>query len=205
MATLRSVRVPVFYDFSSTICYFTHRVLGRLGPELDQLGIALDWLPIDLVAITAWRRGEAFGPERTRNLERLSQELDVPVAMPTHWMDSRAAMAVALDLAAARDGNEERWRAAVWTWVYEDARTLDEPGALDAIARRAAVEVEAPGSARPRGSRASHRGGARRRRARRAHLPARRLAGRDRHPGTGHHARFPAPLRRQEARRARPD
>jgi predicted DsbA family dithiol-disulfide isomerase len=31
----------------------------------------------------------------------------------------------------------------VWTWVYEEARTLEEPGALDAIARRAAVEVEA--------------------------------------------------------------
>ena len=105
--------------------------------------MVLDWLPIDLVEITAWQRGEAFGPERTRNLERLSQELGVPVATPSHWMDSRAAMAVALDLAAARDGDEERWRAAVWTWVYEDARTLDEPGALDAIALRAAVEVEA--------------------------------------------------------------
>jgi predicted DsbA family dithiol-disulfide isomerase len=143
MAALRPVRVPVFYDFSSTICYFTHRVLGRLAPELDQLGIALDWLPIDLVAITAWKRGEPFGPERTRNLERLSRELGVPVAMPSHWMDSRAAMAVALGLAAARDGDEERWRRAVWTWVYEEARTLEEPGALDAIARRAGVEVKA--------------------------------------------------------------
>ncbi len=205
MATLRSVRVPVFYDFSSTICYFTHRVLGRLGPELDELGVVLDWMPIDLVGITAWQRGEAFGPERTRNLERLSQELGVPVATPSHWMDSRAAMAVALDLAAARDGNEERWREAVWTWVYEDARTLDEPAALDAIAQRAAVEVEAPGA---RGFEQVERrtvGGARRRRARSAHLPARRLAGRDRDPGTGHHARLPAPVRRQEARRARPE
>src|SRR5262245_9309657 len=42
MIKLRSVRVPVFYDFSSTICYFTHRVLGRLGPELDELGVTLD-------------------------------------------------------------------------------------------------------------------------------------------------------------------
>jgi predicted DsbA family dithiol-disulfide isomerase len=146
MAALRTVRVPVFYDFSSTICYFTHRVLGRLGSELDELGVVLDWLPIDLVEITAWRRGETFGPERTRNLERLSRELGVPVATPSHWMDSRAAMAIALDLARAADGNEERWRAAVWAWVYEDARTLDEPGALDAIALRAAIGVEVPGA-----------------------------------------------------------
>jgi predicted DsbA family dithiol-disulfide isomerase len=144
MTKLRAVRVPVFYDFSSTICYLTHRVLGRLDSELDQLGVALDWMPIDLVGITAWRRGESFGPDRTRNLERLSQELGVEVAMPSHWMDSRAAMAVALALATSFDGKEERWREAVWTWVYEEARSLDEPGALDAIASRAAVAIETP-------------------------------------------------------------
>jgi predicted DsbA family dithiol-disulfide isomerase len=140
----RSVRVPVFYDFSSTICYFTHRVLERLEPDLDELGLALDWMPIDLVGITAWRRGEPFGPERTRNLERLSQELDVRVVTPSHWMDSRAAMAVAIVLQAALDGGEERWREAVWSWVYQEARSLDEPGALDAIASRAAVAIERP-------------------------------------------------------------
>ena len=119
-------------------------MLERLRPELDELGIALDWSPIDLVGITAWRRGEPFGPERTRNLERLSRELGVPVAMPTHWMDSRAAMAVAVGLGGARAGDEARWRDAVWSWVYQDARSLDEPGALDAIASRAAVAAGAP-------------------------------------------------------------
>jgi predicted DsbA family dithiol-disulfide isomerase len=146
MAKPSPVRVPVFYDFSSTICYFTHRVLGRLRPELDALGIELDWSPIDLVRITAWRRGEPFGTERTRNLERLSRELGVPVAMPTHWMDSRAAMTVAAGLTGARDGDQARWRDAVWTWVYHDARSLDEPGALHAIASRAAVDVGAAGA-----------------------------------------------------------
>ena len=152
MSKPRQVRVPVFYDFSSTICYFTHRVLERLAPELDKLGIDLDWSPIDLVGITAWRRGEPFGPERTQNLERLSRELDVPVATPSHWMDSREAMAVAIDLAAAdraneasRNGDEQRWRAAVWSWVYQDARTLDQPGALEAIAQRAGIAVTPPG------------------------------------------------------------
>jgi predicted DsbA family dithiol-disulfide isomerase len=138
--------VPVFYDFSSTICYFTHRVLERLAPEIDGLGVALDWSPIDLVGITAWRRGEAFGPERTENLKRLSRELDVPVATPSHWMDSRFAMAIAIELAGTPGGAEARWRAAVWTWVYENARTLDEPGALAAIAERASVTISPPGS-----------------------------------------------------------
>jgi predicted DsbA family dithiol-disulfide isomerase len=145
MTKLRSVRVPVFYDFSSTICYLTHRVLGRLDDELEELGVGLDWMPLDLVAITAWRRGEELGPERTSNLERLSEELGVQVTMPSRWMDSRAAMAVAIELAASRDGAEERWRQAVWSWVYEDARSLDDPAALDAIASRAGVAIETPG------------------------------------------------------------
>jgi len=143
MANAAPVRVPVFYDFSSTICYFTHRVLGRLAPRLDELGIVLAWQPIDLAAITAWRRGEPFGPDRTRNLERLARELGIPVAMPEHWMDSRPAMAVALALDATPD-DEERWREAVWSWVYQDARSLEEPGALDAIAARAALRVRPP-------------------------------------------------------------
>src|SRR3990172_3883401 len=125
MAKAAPVRVPVFYDFSSTICYLTHRVLGRLAPRLDELGIALDWHPIDLAAITAWRRGEPFGPERTRNLERLARELDIPVATPAHWMDSRPAMAIALGLVGTPH-DEERWREAVWSWVYQEARSLEE-------------------------------------------------------------------------------
>jgi predicted DsbA family dithiol-disulfide isomerase len=146
MAKAAPVRVPVFYDFSSTICYLTHRVLERLAPQLDELGIALAWHPIDLVAITAWQRGEPFGPERTRNLERLARELDVAVTTPAHWMDSRPAMAIALALAAAPD-DEARWREAVWSWVYQQARSLEEPGALDAIAARAAIALE-PGCER---------------------------------------------------------
>jgi predicted DsbA family dithiol-disulfide isomerase len=74
----------------------------------------------------------------------LSRELDVPAATPSHWMDSRSAMAVAIELASAPGGAEERWRAAVWAWVYEDARTLDDPEALDDIARRAGLTVAPP-------------------------------------------------------------
>ena len=143
MANDAAVRVPVFYDFSSTICYLTHRVLGRLAPQLDALGIALAWQPIDLVAITAWRRGEPVGPERTRNLERLARDLAIPVATPAQWMDSRPAMAVAVGLDRAPD-DEERWREAVWSWVYQEARSLEEPDALDAIAARASIRVPKP-------------------------------------------------------------
>jgi predicted DsbA family dithiol-disulfide isomerase len=139
------VRVPLFYDFSSTICYFTHRVLGRLAPELAALGVALDWWPIDLVGITVWRRGEPYELDRKSNLERLSRELDVPVVMPSHWMDSRPAMGVALDLAAS-PADEERWRAAVWSWVYEHGRMLDTARALDEIAAQAALSIAEPSS-----------------------------------------------------------
>ena len=52
--------LPVHYDFSSTICFVAHRVLERM--DLDALGVVLDWRPIDLVAITGWRRGIVVQP-----------------------------------------------------------------------------------------------------------------------------------------------
>lgn len=142
MAADESLEIPVYYDFSSTICYFTHRVMERLAPRLEELAVELVWSPLDLTAITAWERGASLRGERRRNVERLSRELDVPVKPPEHWMDSRPAMAVSLALAGSRD--ETRWRRAVWEWIYREAHSLDEDGALEAIAKRAGLIVEPP-------------------------------------------------------------
>src|SRR5262245_40304048 len=53
------VTIRVHYDFASTIAYVAHRVLEQMSDELEAIGVVLDWRPIDLVAITGWRRGEA--------------------------------------------------------------------------------------------------------------------------------------------------
>lgn len=124
--------LPVYYDFASTLCYVAHRVMQRLEPQLGELDIALEWRPLDLSLLTGWRRGAAFDAERRQNARQIAAELGVEVRMPTRWLDSRAAHAVALALI---DTNKEpTWRERVWSAVFEEGRDIGEAGEVERIA-----------------------------------------------------------------------
>jgi len=116
--------IPVYYDFASTICYVAHRVMARMDADLEDLGIHLEWKPLDLARLTGWQRGATVdGPRRTNAL-RVAQDLGVPVHMPPVWLDSCCAHAVALTLAGTP--KEPAWRERVWTAVFEERRDLDD-------------------------------------------------------------------------------
>ena len=51
------LRVPVYYDFASTLCYVAWRVMARMADDLTEIGIELVWRPIDLARLTGWERG----------------------------------------------------------------------------------------------------------------------------------------------------
>lgn len=117
--------LPVYYDFASTICYVAHRVLGRLAPKIEEIGVDLEWRPIDLTRVTGWRRGaRVAGPGRDNAL-RVAAELNVPVRMPGFWVDSRLAHAVALG-PQQEPGKAEVWRERIWTAVFEEGRDIGE-------------------------------------------------------------------------------
>ncbi len=122
--------LPVHYDFSSTICFVAHRVLERM--DLDALGVVLDWRPIDLVAITGWRRGIVVDGRRRENALRVAEELGVRVRMPGVWLDSRPAHAVALALVGS--AREAAWRERVWSAVFEEARDIGAEGEIERLA-----------------------------------------------------------------------
>lgn len=125
--------LPVYYDFASTICYVTHRVLGRLAPRIDDLGVDLLWKPLDLTVVTGWTRGaRVTGPGR-ENALRLASELGVPVRMPGFWIDSRAAHLTALE-PSLDPVKEAVWRERVWTAVFEEGRDIGEPGEVERLA-----------------------------------------------------------------------
>ena len=139
------VRIPVFFDFASTICFFTHRVMTRISSGLNADGIELVWSPIDLSVITGWARGEAFDDRRRTNIRRLSEELSIPVSAPSHWMDSRETLAAYSAL--NNDTDRLLFREAVWTWVYEEARSLDHPACLDQVRGATGLALPAPAAA----------------------------------------------------------
>lgn len=140
------LRIPVHYDFASSLCYVAHRVMQRMAPELEALEIELEWTPVDLTRIAGWRRGDAIEGVRRDNALRVARELDVPVRMPSRWMDSRAAMAAALALEGTE--REPTWRERVWSAVFEEGRLLDEPGELERLGRE--LDLDVPSLSDPR-------------------------------------------------------
>ena len=118
MTAPRKVVVPVHYDFASTLCYVAHRVIERIAADLDGLGIVLAWSPIDLAQLLGYRRGAPLSEERRANAARVAGDLGVPVAVRTHWIDSRSWNAAVL--LAADAGRELAFRDAAWCALYEE-------------------------------------------------------------------------------------
>ncbi len=132
------LRVRLDYDFASSLCYVAHRAMQRLAPRLAELGVELDWSPIDLTLISRWGRGAELDEERRANLERVSRELRVPLLIPRVWIDSRRAHAMVLCLAGA---HEQTWREVVWSSIYEAGRWPTNE-ALGDLARELGLELE---------------------------------------------------------------
>jgi len=133
---MRKLVAPVHYDFASSLCYVAHRVIERLAVDLETLGVALDWTPLDTAQLLGWRRGEPIPEERRANAARVARELAVPLAIPERWRDARPWNAAAL---LARDaGRDAAFRDAAWCALYE------EPGepALEAVAARVGLALD---------------------------------------------------------------
>lgn len=131
--------MPLYYDFASTICYVAHRVLGRLAARIDDLGVDLEWRPIDLTRVTGWRRGaRVSGPGREKAM-RVASDLEVPVQMPPLWIDSRVANTIALagGLEAVKS---VVWRERVWTAIYEEGRDIGGEGEIERLCREIGIE-----------------------------------------------------------------
>jgi predicted DsbA family dithiol-disulfide isomerase len=137
---MEPLRVRVYYDFASTLCYVGYRVMQRMRSELEALALELEWAPLDLSSLTGWPRGvEVTGPRRDNAL-RVARDLAVEVRMPGSWMDSRRAHAVVLAL--EEEPRRAAWRERVLSGVYEEGRALDEPGVLEGWARHLAIDLE---------------------------------------------------------------
>ncbi len=144
-----SVRVRVHYDFASSLCYVAHRVMQRMAGELDELGIALAWMPLDLARLVGPYSAGAEIPEvRRENAQRVARELGVALHVPRIWPDSSAAHAAAFS--AERAGRGETWRERVFTAVFEEHRLALCDAEVLALASELALPLDARDLARGR-------------------------------------------------------
>jgi 2-hydroxychromene-2-carboxylate isomerase len=139
----------VYYDFASTLCYVAHRVFAELEPRFAELGVELDWWPLDLADLAGWRRGVAVDEERLRNAERVAAEFGVDVRPLPVWPDSRDALAAALALGGGP--RAAAFRERLWVAAFEERRAIDAPGALVGLARDLGIELDALDLERSRG------------------------------------------------------
>ena len=133
-----ALQIPVHNDLSSTICFVAHRVLQAMQLDLDAMGVALEWRPIDVSSIAGWRRGMRVDGPRRENALRVAAELGVEVLMPGIWLDSRPAHLVSLSL--IRSAKEPAWRERVWSAVFEEARDIGAPGEVERLAADIGLE-----------------------------------------------------------------
>jgi len=134
------LQVPVHYDVASTLCYVAHRTLPRLATSLLEIGVQLEWSPLDLAALLGWRRGEAVVGRRRENALAVAEDFGIRVRMPTHWIDSRRAMAFGLTLQEPEA--ETSWRERIFSAVFEEARPIERDDDLAPLARELGLTLD---------------------------------------------------------------
>ena len=140
MSEGRPLQVPVHYDLASTLCYVAHRTLPRIAEPLREVGVELIWSPLDLAALLGWRRGEPVTGRRRENALAVAEEFAIRVRMPTHWIDSRRAMALGLTLPDA--DAQASWRERVFCAVFEEGRPIERDGDLAPLAADLGLSLE---------------------------------------------------------------
>ncbi len=120
------VEIVVYYDFASSLCHVGHRVMSRMAPLIDELGIELVWIPIDLSTLLGWRRGHPVASDRRDHVRGIADVLGVPVQIPTRWLDSRAWHGLTLHQLATDRATGSRaeptLRERVFTRVFDEGR-----------------------------------------------------------------------------------
>ena len=119
-ASAQTREIRLYYDFASSLCYVAHRLLERMQGDLEEIGVRITWIPLDLARLARWERGATVPENRAQNVARVSRELGVPLRMPPTWLDSRRAMATALVLHP--EPRAVTWRDRVFTAIYDEAR-----------------------------------------------------------------------------------
>lgn len=145
------IHIPIHYDFASSLCYVTHRVMERIAHRFDavcddpeQPPVLFHWTPIDLAALLNWNRGGVVPEDRMENVRRVARELEVPVRTPTTWLDSRNAMAAAIALEERGDEKAEAsWRERVYTAIFEEGRSCNDEDELARWTRDLGLHFEA--------------------------------------------------------------
>jgi predicted DsbA family dithiol-disulfide isomerase len=133
------VRIPIYFDYASTLCYIAWRIVGELEAEL---GFEAFWkgVPIALRDFRA-KPGRVLGERERQKVIMVAAETGILVAPPARWIDSRLALQgseLARDAGVFSAYHDQVFRAA-----FDESGDIEDRKVLEAIAERAGMDVAA--------------------------------------------------------------
>ena len=134
---MANVKIPVYYDYASSLSYIAQRVMDQLD---GQLAIELVWKGVHIARRhKGWRNGEVIGDDAKGKIVRISRETGVPLRIPAKWLDSACALEVA---EFAKDRKLfAAYHEAVFAAAFEAEQDIGDRSVLLGVAERVGLPV----------------------------------------------------------------
>ena len=130
------LRIPIYFDYASTLCYIAWRIVTPLE---DELGFEALWKGVPIAARDYRAKpGRVLGERERQKVLFVAAETGIRVAPPSRWLDSIPALhgsEVARDAGVFRAYHDAVFRAA-----FDDGADIADSKVLDAIAERAGLD-----------------------------------------------------------------
>jgi predicted DsbA family dithiol-disulfide isomerase len=130
------IRIPIYFDYASALCYITWRIVTSLE---DELGFEALWkgVPVATRDFRA-RPGRALEEHERQKVLSVAAETGISVAPRPVWIESMPALQGS---EIARDaGVFPAYHEAVFRAVFEQRADIADRKLLDAIAERAGID-----------------------------------------------------------------
>ncbi len=125
-----AVVVPVYFDYASSLCYIALCIADRLEAEVD---VRMHWRPVPISQqYPRLRPGQELAPEVRANIDRVSNDTQVPVRIPRYWLHSRPALEGAV--LAAEHGCFRAYHRAVFEAAYVRGEDIGDTVVLTRVA-----------------------------------------------------------------------
>jgi predicted DsbA family dithiol-disulfide isomerase len=136
VSNMSRLRIPIYFDYASTLCYIAWRIVTPLE---DELGFEALWkgVPIATRDFRA-KPGRILSERERQKVLFVAAETGVRVAPPSSWIDSIPALQgseIARDAGAFRAYHDAVFRAA-----FDEGADIADRKVLDAIAERAGID-----------------------------------------------------------------
>ena len=132
-----NVKIPIYYDYASSLSYIAKRVMEQLDGQLE---IELLWKGVQIARRhKGWKNGEVIGDDAKGKIVRISRETGVPLRMPAKWLDSSSALEAA---EFAKDHNLfTEYHEAVFVAAFEEDKNIGELPILLGVAEQVGLPV----------------------------------------------------------------